>query len=159
MGRELGLAEADVEGLGHAAMFHDVGKLAISDAILLKPGPLSRHEWDVIHQHPDAGARVIERLGFLEDAVPAIRHHHERYDGSGYPDGLRGEDIPLGARIIHVANAYDTMCTKRVYESARSPEEALAELRRLAGEQFDPRCVGALDVVVAAEAARHMTAS
>ena len=102
--------------------------------------------------HAEEGASIINRLGFLSDAVPEIRHHHERFDGGGYPQGIAGEDIPLGARIIHVADAFDSMLTTRVYRPARPAEEALQELRRNAGSQFCPRCVGALEAVVAAEA-------
>ena len=101
--------------------------------------------------HSDEGARIIDRLGFLEDAVPAIRHHHERYDGSGYPDHLRGEEIPLGARIIHVADALDSMLTTRIYRAARPATEALEELRRAAGTQFCPRCVAALERILPIE--------
>ena len=104
--------------------------------------------------HAEEGASIINRLGFLSDAVPAIRHHHERFDGGGYPQGIAGEDIPLGARIIHVADAFDSMLTTRVYRPARPAEEALEELRTNAGSQFCPRCVGALDAVVATEAER-----
>jgi HD-GYP domain-containing protein (c-di-GMP phosphodiesterase class II) len=102
-------------------------------------------------RHAEEGASIINRLGFLNDAVPAIRHHHERFDGAGYPDGLSGEDIPLGARIIHVADAFDSMLTTRVYRPARPAHEALGELRRMAGTQFCPRCVGALESIVAAD--------
>ena len=118
VGRELGLSQAELELLGHAALFHDIGKLGIPDAILLKPGALTDEEWVVMASHAEEGASIINRLGFLSDAVPAIRHHHERFDGGGYPDGLAGEDIPLGARIIHVADAFDSMLTTRVYRPA-----------------------------------------
>ena len=101
--------------------------------------------------HAEEGASIINRLGFLSDAVPAIRHHHERFDGQGYPDGIGGEDIPLGARIIHVADAFDSMLTTRVYRPARPAHEALSELHRMAGSQFCPRCVGALEAIVATE--------
>ena len=97
-----------------------------------------------MQRHADEGARIIDRLGFLGDAVPAIRHHHERFDGMGYPDRLRGEEIPLGARIIHVADALDSMLTTRIYRAARPLEESLEELRAAAGTQFCPRCVAAL---------------
>ena len=151
IGRELELSEPELDLLGHAALFHDIGKLAIPDSILLKPARLSLEEWGVMRNHSDEGARIIERLGFLADAVPAIRHHHERWDGSGYPDGLAGEDIPLGARIIHVADAFDSMLTTRVYRPARPAQDALDELHRNAGSQFCPRCVGALEAIVATE--------
>ncbi len=104
-----------------------------------------------MQNHAQEGARIIERLGFLGDAVPAIKHHHERFDGAGYPDGLRGEDIPLGARIIHVADALDSMLTTRTYRSARPAQDALEELRRAAGSQFCPRCVAALERILAVD--------
>jgi diguanylate cyclase (GGDEF)-like protein/putative nucleotidyltransferase with HDIG domain len=151
MGRELGLSQAELDLLGHAALFHDIGKLAIPDAILLKPTMLTEDEWVLMQRHSDEGARIIDRLGFLQDAVPAIRHHHECFDGTGYPDGLKGEEIPLGARIIHVADALDSMLTTRIYRAARPAHEALEELRRHAGSQFCPRCVRALEQVLPLE--------
>ncbi len=160
IGRELGLSQTELDLLGHAALFHDIGKLAVPDAILLKPAVLTDDEWALMQRHSDEGARIIDRLGFLNDAVPAIRHHHERFDGTGYPDGLKGEEIPLGARIIHVADALDSMLTTRIYRAARPALEAMDELRRAAGSQFCPRCVGALQRVLPPEiltneAARH----
>jgi diguanylate cyclase (GGDEF)-like protein/putative nucleotidyltransferase with HDIG domain len=148
MGRDLGLSQAELDLLGHAALFHDIGKLAIPDAILLKPTTLTEDEWVLMQRHSDEGARIIDRLGFLQDAVPAIRHHHECWDGTGYPDGLKGEEIPLGARIIHVADALDSMLTTRIYRAARPAHEALEELHRHAGSQFCPRCVRALEHVL-----------
>ena len=102
---------------------------AAAQALLLKPTELSSEEWALMQRHAEEGARIIDRLGFLGDAVPAIRHHHDRWDGAGYPDGLAGEEIPLGARIIHVAGALDSMFTNRVYRAARPAGEALDELR------------------------------
>jgi diguanylate cyclase (GGDEF)-like protein/putative nucleotidyltransferase with HDIG domain len=151
IGRELGLSQAELDLLGHAALFHDIGKLAIPDAILLKPASLTADEWSLMQRHADEGARIIDRLGFLNDAVPAIRHHHERFDGTGYPDRLSGEEIPLGARIIHVADALDSMLTTRIYRAARPAAEALHELRRAAGTQFCPRCVSALERILPLE--------
>ncbi len=151
IGRELALSQAELDLLGHAALFHDIGKLAIPDAILLKPASLTGEEWALMQRHAEEGARIIDRLGFLQDAVPAIRHHHERFDGTGYPDGLSGEDIPLGARIIHVADALDSMLTTRIYRAARPVHEALAEVRRAAGTQFCPRCVAALERILPIE--------
>ena len=138
IGRELGLSQAELDLLGHAALFHDIGKLAIPDGILLKPSTLTTDEWALMQRHSDEGARIIDRLGFLNDAVPAIRHHHERFDGAGYPEGLGGEEIPLGARIIHVADALDSMLTTRIYGAARPAHEALDELRAGAGAQSCP---------------------
>jgi putative nucleotidyltransferase with HDIG domain len=148
IGKELGLSHAELDLLGHAALFHDIGKLAIPDAILLKPATLTTDEWTLMQRHADEGARIIDRLGFLNDAVPAIRHHHERFDGLGYPDGLAAEEIPLGARIIHVADALDSMLTTRIYRAARPVEDAVAELQLGSGTQFCPRCVGALERLV-----------
>jgi len=152
IGRELGLSQVELDLLGHAALFHDIGKLAIPDAILLKPASLTPDEWSLMQRHAEEGARIIDRLGFLNDAVPAIRHHHERFDGTGYPDRLAGEDIPLGARIIHVADALDSMLTTRIYRAARPAADALQELRASAGTQFCPRCVGALERILPLEA-------
>jgi diguanylate cyclase (GGDEF)-like protein/putative nucleotidyltransferase with HDIG domain len=148
IGRELGLSQAELDLLGHAALFHDIGKLAIPDSILLKPASLTNDEWALMQRHAEEGARIIDRLGFLQDAVPAIRHHHERFDGTGYPDRIRGEEIPLGARIIHVADALDSMLTTRIYRAARPVNEALAEVKDKAGSQFCPRCVAALDRIL-----------
>ena len=159
VGRELGLSSAELDLLGQAALFHDIGKLAIPDAILLKPSTLSSEEWTLMQRHADEGARIIDRLGFLGDAVPAIRHHHERWDGAGYPDALVGEEIPLGARIIHVADALDSMLTNRIYKAARPAEEALDELRRGAGSQFCPRTVSALERLLEGDGTRELPMS
>jgi putative nucleotidyltransferase with HDIG domain len=159
IGRELGLSSAELDLLGQAALFHDIGKLAIPDAILLKPSTLSSDEWTLMQRHADEGARIIDRLGFLGDAVPAIRHHHERWDGAGYPDALVGEEIPLGARIIHVADALDSMLTDRIYKPARPAGEALDELRGGAGSQFCPRTVSALARLLEGEDARELPMS
>jgi HD-GYP domain-containing protein (c-di-GMP phosphodiesterase class II) len=111
-----------------------------------------------MQRHAEEGAHIINRLGFLNDAVPAIRHHHERFDGHGYPDGLKGEEIPLGARIIHVADALDSMLTTRVYRPARPAHEALEELRKMSGSQFCPKCVTALEAIVSDDLERPATA-
>jgi diguanylate cyclase (GGDEF)-like protein/putative nucleotidyltransferase with HDIG domain len=151
IGRELALSQAELDLLGHAALFHDIGKLAIPDAILLKPASLTGEEWALMQRHAEEGARIIDRLGFLQDAVPAIRHHHERFDGTGYPDRIAGEEIPLGARIIHVADALDSMLTTRIYRAARPVNEALAEVKDKSATQFCPRCVAALERILPLE--------
>jgi putative nucleotidyltransferase with HDIG domain len=151
IGRELGLSQPELDLLGHAALFHDIGKLAIPDAVLLKPAGLTPDEWGLMQRHAEEGARIIDRRGFLNDAVPAIRHHHERFDGTGYPDGLKGKEIPLGARIIHVADALDSMLTTRIYRPALPAPVALKELHRAAGTQFCPRCVSALERILPGE--------
>jgi diguanylate cyclase (GGDEF)-like protein/putative nucleotidyltransferase with HDIG domain len=151
IGRELALSQPELELLGYAALFHDIGKLGIPDAILLKPASLTPEEWVLMQRHAEEGARIIDRLGFLEDAVPAIRHHHERFDGTGYPDRISGDEIPLGARIIHVADALDSMLTTRIYRAARPVNEALSEVKDKAGSQFCPRCVTALERILPLE--------
>jgi len=151
IGRELELSEVELALLDRAALFHDIGKIAVPDAVLMKPGSLTRAEWRLMKQHAEEGASIIERLGFLADAVPAIRHHHEHYDGSGYPRGLVGEEIPLGARIIHVADALDSMLTTRIYRPARPLDEALLEIRNCTETQFCPRCVAALERILPAD--------
>jgi diguanylate cyclase (GGDEF)-like protein/putative nucleotidyltransferase with HDIG domain len=154
IGAELGMSPEELEPLGWAALFHDIGKLGLPDAILLKPARLDAVEWATIMRHPSDGASIIERLGFLNDAVPAIRHHHERYDGRGYPDNLAGNEIPLGARIIHVADAFDSMLSARVYRPARSLDATLGEIERMAGVQFCPRASTALRTVIEREKAQ-----
>jgi diguanylate cyclase (GGDEF)-like protein/putative nucleotidyltransferase with HDIG domain len=151
VGKELGLSQAELDVLAAAALFHDIGKLAIPDTILLKPSMLSSDEWKQMRLHAEEGAQIIERLGFLADSVPAIEHHHERWDGTGYPAGLAGEEIPLGARIIHVVDALDSMLTERLYRPARPLDEVLREIRTGDGSQFCPRCVLALERVLAPE--------
>ena len=149
IGRDLRLEDSELESLSFAALFHDVGKLGVPDAILLKSGPLDEDEWWIVRRHAEEGERIIAHLGFLSDATPAIRHHHEHWDGTGYPDGLRGAEIPIGARILHVADAFDSMISERVYRPAMSVPEAIRELRNASGSQFCPSCVAALDSIVA----------
>jgi diguanylate cyclase (GGDEF)-like protein len=156
IGLELGLDGPELESLSFAALFHDVGKLAVPEAVLLKSAPLDEDEWWLVRRHCEEGERIIGHLGFLSDATPAIRHHHECWDGSGYPDGLRGQEIPIGARILHVADAFDSMISDRVYRPAMTTAAALEELRRVSGTQFCPRCVAALERVVASGALRRL---
>jgi putative nucleotidyltransferase with HDIG domain len=148
VGMDLGLNEEELEWLVHGALLHDVGKISVADEILEKLGPLTEEEWKVIKRHPEVGARMIEPLESLRKALPVIRHHHERPDGSGYPDGLEGDEILLGARIVAVVDAYDVMLRRPYrperYGSKRSPAEALQELRREAGRQFDVGVVEAM---------------
>ncbi len=144
MARYLGLSPSEVDTVRHAAQLHDIGKLAVPTDILRKPGLLTRSEWRAIEEHPVIGSQILERVSFLSDAAALVYHHHERYDGTGYPDGLRGEDIPLGARIIAVADAFDAMTSDRPYRPALSHEQAVIELIENAGTQFDPEVVDAL---------------
>jgi putative nucleotidyltransferase with HDIG domain len=122
------------------ALLHDVGKIGIPDSILLKPGPLSNEEWEVMRNHPSIGVRMLREVEFLKPALPIIRHHHERWDGTGYPDGLRGEEIPLGARIVAVCDAFDAMTSDRPYRKAVSASEACKRLVDGSAEQWDPEC-------------------
>jgi diguanylate cyclase (GGDEF)-like protein/putative nucleotidyltransferase with HDIG domain len=132
----------DLAHLRGAALLHDIGKVGVPDSTLGKPGKLTEDEWEVIRKHCDEGARIVSHVKALEALVPLIRHHHEWYDGSGYPGGLAGERIPVGARIIAIADAYDTMTTRRPYRAPVSREEAIEELRRCSGTQFDAVLVG-----------------
>jgi diguanylate cyclase (GGDEF)-like protein/putative nucleotidyltransferase with HDIG domain len=149
--RRLGLPDEEVELTRLAASLHDLGKLAIPEEILRKPGPLTEPERIVLERHPQIGFRMLESLE-VDPVADWVLHHHERWDGSGYPDGLPGERIPLGARIIFVADAYDAMISERVYRRRVSPEEAIAELDRCAGTQFDPQVVTALAEELALDA-------
>jgi putative nucleotidyltransferase with HDIG domain len=124
--------------IGFGALLHDVGKIAVPDQILLKPGKLTDQEWVVMRKHPDAGFRIVKRIGFLKDAAEIVYAHHEQFDGSGYPRGLKGASIPLGARIFMVADVYDALTSARPYHSPMSYEEAAAEIRHLSGSHFDP---------------------
>jgi HD-GYP domain-containing protein (c-di-GMP phosphodiesterase class II) len=148
VGLDLGFDEEGLEWLVHGALLHDLGKLGVAEAILAKPGALTAEEWKVIKRHSQIGARMIEALEILSRALPVVRHHHERPDGTGYPDGLEGEEIPLGARIVAAADAYDVMLRGRPYRPKSSPAEALRELWRQAGRQFDARVVEALGRVL-----------
>ncbi len=148
LARRLGLADADLDAVIHAAALHDVGKVAIPDAILKKPGPLSRQEWAFMRRHTLIGERILRAVPALRTAAPLVRWSHERWDGRGYPDGLHGTAIPLGAAIVAACDAFDAMTEDRPYQAARPPREALAELRRCSGTQFDPRVVPELVLLI-----------
>ena len=139
MGNKLGLGEKRVEGLEHGALFHDIGMISIKDEVLQKPGPLSSEEYQSIQKHPLIAEEIIEGVDFFNGKISMIRHHHEHFNGCGYPDGLVGEAIPLEARIISVSDAFDAMTSVRPHRGAMPFEIVLAELERLKGTQFDPQ--------------------
>jgi putative nucleotidyltransferase with HDIG domain len=145
----LGLSRAACEQTRIAALLHDLGKVGVHDAILDKPSRLTPGEWAIMRQHPILGARILGSLGFLAEEARIVRHHHERPDGAGYPDGLQSESIPLASRIIAVADAFDAMRSLRSYRPALPLAAAVAELRRGAGPQFDPALVEAFCGAVA----------
>ena len=130
------------------AILHDVGKIGVSDSILQKKGPLTDEEWTIMRAHPAIGEKMLQGIDFLTPALPIVRHHHERWDGKGYPDGLAGENIPIGARIVGICDAFDAMTSDRPYRAAMTVADACDELRANAGTQFDPRCVEQLIEVV-----------
>ncbi len=148
--RRLGLSPVEVSKIRDGAMLHDVGKVAIPNEILYKPGPLTDAEWEVMRQHPEIGESILRRTPDLAPIAALVRHEHERWDGGGYPDGLAGESIPIGSRIIFACDAYNAMITERPYRQPMSAEAAHAELREGAGTQFDPRVVDALLAVLGA---------
>jgi response regulator RpfG family c-di-GMP phosphodiesterase len=139
--RAYGVPEADMRDLEHGVLLHDIGKIGIPDAILLKPGPLTPAEWKIMRTHPTVGRDLVAKIPFLRGAVPVVYHHHERWDGTGYPLGLKGEAIPLGARIFAVADAFDAMTFDRPYSRAIDLDSARAEIQRSAATHFDPGVV------------------
>jgi putative nucleotidyltransferase with HDIG domain len=157
MGRELGLGAGDLEVLRFGALLHDIGKIGISDVILRKPSPLTDDEYEAIKRHTVLGARILERVRFLAAHVPIVELHHERPDGTGYPYGLVGDEIPVLARIVHVADAFDAMTTARAYRTARPAADVLAELRAGAGTAFDVDALDALERVVQVVSERRAT--
>ena len=136
--------EKFMENLHIASLLHDIGKIGISENILNKGGPLDYEEKQKMHEHPSVGASILEPIGELSESLLGVKYHHERYDGSGYPEGLKGDRIPLIALIIAVADAFDAMTTDRPYRKALSKEEAVQEIEKASGKQFDPVFASAL---------------
>ena len=147
--RAYGLSEERCRAIRYSALMHDIGKLGVWNKVLKKPGKLTPEEFEHMKDHPVLGVEIVSEIDLLQEAIDGVRHHHERMDGHGYPDGLVGEDIPLFARLIMVCDAFDSMTSTRVYRVAKTIEEAFAELRRCAGTQFDKASLDALEKAVA----------
>jgi len=141
IGRAAGLSSQEMTELEYGALLHDIGKIGIADVILKKTGPLTEEEWAVMRQHPTIGYNVLKNLEFLQNSLPVVLHHQERYDGRGYPNGLKGDQIPIYARIFTIADSFDAMTSDRPYRCGMRIEVAVQEIRRNAGTQFDPRLV------------------
>jgi PAS domain S-box-containing protein len=144
LARAIAPAEADDPQLAYGFLLHDIGKLSVPDAVLKKPGPLTDSEWTLMRRHPEAGARILDAIPFLDRAVDVVLHHHERWDGRGYPAGLEADGIPLWARIFSVADTVDAITSNRPYRRGRPLEQAVREIVARAGTQFDPDCAHAL---------------
>jgi putative nucleotidyltransferase with HDIG domain len=148
---ELGVSGDDLRRIELGALLHDIGKIRIPETLLTKPGPLEEREWRIMRQHTEAGEAILAPIASLRDILPVVRSSHERWDGRGYPDGLAGGDIPLGARVVAVCDAFHALTEGRPYRPAMSRGDAERELRANAGRQFDPTCVDALLAVLAAQ--------
>ena len=150
IGKELNLGERELKQLAFGGILHDIGKIGVVERILLKQSRLSDEEMAIMRQHPEIGATIIEAVNFLAPVIPAVRNHHERWDGTGYPDRLRAEKIPLIARIVNVADTWDACTSTRPYQNALPFEQALGIIRGLSGTQCDPQVVAALEGVLVA---------
>ncbi len=137
--KKMGFSEERLENLEYGALLHDIGKIGIKDEVLQKQAPLSSEEYQYIQEHPLIGVKIVEGVEFFKDKIPMIRHHHEHYDGNGYPDGLAGEAIPLEARIISLPDAFDAMTSARPHRNIMLLQDVLAELEKCKGKQFDPK--------------------
>ena len=151
--RELRLPEDQVEKIRSAALIHDIGKIAVPDEILRKPGPLTDEEWAIMKKHPDVGADLIQNLEIYADVADIVRYEHERWDGSGYPKGLKGEEIPLGARIVAAADIWNALTTDRPYRPAYPHDKARRMIEEMRGKELDPKVADALLRVVGREGA------
>ncbi len=151
MGRTLNFSDEELTRLCHGALLHDIGKIGVSDTILHKPGPLTDEEWSVMRTHPQLGFMMVADVKQLEKAREIILNHHERYDGKGYPNGISGSAIPLGARLFTIADSFDAMISDRPYRKGMTIAEAREEVRRCSGTQFDPLCVAAFDKITDGE--------
>ena len=143
IGEKLGLSEEDLKALKIGGLFHDIGKIGVPDSILLKPGKLTDDEYSEIKNHPSIGAHILSTANIFSNLIPIVKHHHERYDGFGYPSKLKGEEIPYLARITAVADTYDAMTSRRPYRNALPLDVVKAEIKKCAGTQFDPAIANA----------------
>ncbi len=143
LGRQVGLTSSQMDQVFYGSLLHDIGKIHIPESVLKKPGPLSDNEWIEMKKHPVIGVEMVKDIAYLAPSIPVIRSHHERWDGSGYPDGLVGEAIPLVARVVTVADSLDAMSTSRPYQKALSPDQAYEEILRGSGSRYDPAVVRA----------------
>lgn len=151
MGRAMGLSETELSTIAKGALLHDIGKIGVPDNILLKPSKLTGDEWDVMKKHPVQGYDLLRNIDFLEDASKIVLHHHEHYNGNGYPDGLSGWDIPLGARIFSVVDALDALTSKRVYRDATTFDNAREIIIEQSGKQFDPAIIELFETIHSSE--------
>ena len=141
MGTALGLYDEEIDELNTVGMLHDIGKIAIEEKILNQPGSLTNEEWEEIKRHPEIGYRILSTVNDMSSMAEYVLAHHERWDGTGYPKGLKGEEIPVQARILALADAYDAMTSYRSYKNTLTEEEAMEELQKNSGTQFDPKLV------------------
>jgi putative nucleotidyltransferase with HDIG domain len=149
--RVMNCSACEIESLKISSLLHDIGKIAIPDYILLKPGHLTNEEYEIIKNHPAIGENILRSIALFKDARKIIRHHHERWDGKGYPDGLSGENIPFHSRMLGVADSFDAMVTDRPYRKALKTDEAIAELQRNRNIQFDKNVVDAFMSIIPLE--------
>jgi putative nucleotidyltransferase with HDIG domain len=156
LAQSLSLSEAEISTVEMAALLHDIGKIMLPDDILQKAGKLTQQEFETLKQHSASGAQLLQQMKMPEKMIPLVYHHHERWDGSGYPDGIAGNTIPLGARIIALSDAFDAMTSNRPYQSPRTSAEALAELQRCAGTQFDPFLTNHFCTLYSTEQLHHL---
>ncbi len=143
IGRQVGWKDEQLRDLEYGSILHDVGKIHIPESVLKKPSKLNEEEWELMHRHPLIGVEIVKEIQYLVAAIPVIRSHHERWDGSGYPDGLRGEDIPFAARIVAVADSVDAMCATRPYQQGVAPDVAYQQILAESGRLYDPLVVEA----------------
>ena len=156
LAKEIGLKDDETSIVRLASLLHDIGKLGVPDEVLFKPGPLNEEEWAQMKQHPTSALHVLSQIHSIADATPAILHHHEHFNGSGYPDGLAGKEIPIASRILLVTDAFDAMTTNRPYRKAMPIDAAIEELKRNSGTQFDPMVVEAFLRILARDGAQPL---